>query len=167
MRWDSKTPRFPVPAITLLQQTLDADEGVLFEEERANQYIDEVRNAELWMMAFVDAAAYGYVDREDISDLEQWLLPGLAGLGRYLEGPQAKRWPASSVREVFVVGMRFLILAGGLVTASREMQMEGKSRLVDNLRKLEIIGRKKEMDDHWAEKIDTTLDAYRGIESQI
>lgn len=105
------------PAATMLKQAINGEEAILFEEERPNIYIDEVEKAELFASMLLKYPQYLSNDAKAVQSLQDWLVPGLTAIATYTEAHRATALPIPAAREVFVVGLRFFVLADVLIAA--------------------------------------------------
>ncbi|KAL9002706.1 MAG: hypothetical protein Q9180_009953, partial [Flavoplaca navasiana] len=131
-------PRFPSPRTSL--ERLKPEDTTLFVEEKQNLYIDEAKEAGIWLdvLLSMDSSA---IETETLRKLESWTLEGIDALvetaSTEFDGPLG--W--TSKPEVLTLGVRILHAAHALMHYSRNesLSVDG-SRLRTRLKDMLVVG---------------------------
>ena len=149
-------PGFPSPRTSL--ERLKPEDTTLFVEEKQNLYIDEAKEAGIWLDVFlsVDSAA---IETETLRKLERWTLEGIDALietaSTEFDGPLG--W--TSKPEVLTLGVRILHAAHALMHYSRNdsLCVDG-SGLRTRLKNMLVVGEQSQINGTWMRMIRRSLE---------
>lgn len=133
---------------------------VLFEEERQNLFIDDVREIDIWMRVLISLDTTTY-DSQMVNCLFDWTCLGLEHLiGLASSGDHDDMLGWTSKPEVYTLGVRLFSLSSLLI--SRDLQLESpklgtKAKLSEKLRTLLDKSPAISLHPHWLRRIDTAL----------
>ncbi|KAL8672193.1 MAG: hypothetical protein Q9168_003325 [Polycauliona sp. 1 TL-2023] len=151
-----ESPRFPSPR-TLLNQ-LKPEDTTLFVEEKQNLYIDEAKEAGIWLGVLL-AIKSTAIETKTLRNLEIWAIEGIDALievaSAEFDGPLGWTWKP----EVYTLGMRILHAAQALVQFARDEStgVDGKVLRV-RLENLLELGEKSCINGAWMRIIRKSLE---------
>ena len=163
--WGSSSVNGKQAFTKTLPQRTQQTSTALFEEERQNLYIDNLREVELWsnVLRVSMPPARDYRER-----LEDWVLASLRDLNKYLDGEAASGAPLGPTSQlgVFVLFMQVVHLAGLLLywehaTSSIEEKSAAQTREWDILqaaRTLAEVGRRVCIQERILRSLDNVLE---------
>lgn len=150
----SGEPRHLVPVSDLIT-AYRKESTVLFEEEKQNLFIDDVREVEVWSRALTRLQQPAYRD-SPVHEIFTWASEGLVYLNS-LVGPDTQPdgllgWVSKP--DIFSLGFRVISLAS--VLNSEELSM-GNSQTRELLTQLLCLGEAASVHGHWLAKISSAL----------
>ena len=129
----------------------------LFVEEKQNLHVDPVQEADRW--ARVLFARIGHSPHPELAGaLRGWVLEGLTALTEIAEAQMGGPLSWTSNLEVFLLGMRVLIVAS-VVTSWKGMyaDFDRDRKIMDKLRRLQELGPEKRLHRSWRLRVDALL----------
>ena len=144
----------------LLQRLLQA-ETTLFDEEKQNLYLDDVKEAKLWSQLFLsmskEACSQGLVDV-----LCPWAMEGIEALTTKAEADEDGALGWATNPEVLTLGMRVLCTTNVLLgwSAAQKVDLD-RSALIESLRRLGAVGKQADLPGLWMQTIDQILISSR------
>lgn len=152
----NQSPRFPSPR-TLLER-LKPEDTTLFVEEKQNLYIDEAKEAGIWLevLLSMDLTA---IETRTLRKLESWTCEGIDALietaSTEFDGPLG--W--TSKPEVFTLGARILHAAHALMHYSRNecLGVDG-SGLRTRMKNILVVGEQSDLNGTWMRIIRRSLE---------
>lgn len=160
-RLSSATPKF-VSFLGRLSE-LRKESTILFEEEKQNLFIDEVREVDVWSARLRQLNESSY-DEGSLNALFNWVSNGLASLEEILAKETEKDgllgW--ASKTETFTLGVRVFSVAGAVISkdsaASRLLGQEQAALLKGKLQALLASGEASLLHDDWVSRIQAALE---------
>ncbi|PYH49144.1 THADA/TRM732 family protein [Aspergillus saccharolyticus JOP 1030-1] len=152
-----------VPVSTTLSN-LRKESTILFEEEKQNLFIDDVREVDVWTTQLVRLKEAAY-DQASIQALYTWVSEGLSCFGDVFANPAEKDgllgW--ASKPETFTLGVRLLGLATVAVSKDSAVSgLLGQERVTELKEKLQALlahGKTSLIHDDWISRIQEALDS--------
>ncbi|OJI86066.1 hypothetical protein ASPTUDRAFT_187482 [Aspergillus tubingensis CBS 134.48] len=142
---------------------LRKESTILFEEEKQNLFIDEVREVDVWSARLRQLNESSY-DEGSLNALFNWVSNGLASLEEILaketERDGLLGW--ASKPETFTLGVRVFSVAGAVISqdsaASRLLSQEQVALLKGKLQALLASGEASLLHDDWVSRIQAALE---------
>ncbi|KAL1964941.1 hypothetical protein VTN77DRAFT_6294 [Rasamsonia byssochlamydoides] len=162
-RWNSRSKKGLVPVSTRLSE-YRKESTVLFEEERQNLFIDDVREIDVWTRVLLRLEADSY-DQGLVRRLFQWVSEGLGYLIDITSsGDQDGLLGWTSKREVYTLGVQVFSTAALFV--KRELAVEPhlpniKATILEKLGLLLEKGRAVSLHPQWLMRIESVLSLAR------
>ncbi|KAL8645259.1 MAG: hypothetical protein Q9226_007379 [Calogaya cf. arnoldii] len=149
-------PHFPSPRALL--ERLKPEDTALFVEEKQNLYIDEAKEAGVWLevLLTMDQTA---VDIESLGKFEDWTIEGIDALTEVasteVDGPLGWTWKP----EVYTLGVRIIHAAQALMqySSNESLGVNGKA-LRARLEKLLVVGEQSILNGTWMRMISKSLE---------
>ncbi|MCJ1464709.1 hypothetical protein MMC07_003322 [Pseudocyphellaria aurata] len=137
----------------MLQEARRQDTA-LFVEEKANLFVDPVKEAKKWADVLVELRPSSLED-EMVSELGAWSIEGLAALIEIAESREDGPLGWTTKPDVFALGMRIILAAKVRVRLSSLQRNEGQSSIcLELLRKLHLVGKEKFLHGLWLRQIE-------------
>jgi hypothetical protein len=134
---------------------------ILFEEEKQNLFIDEVREVDVWAAMLLQMAGSSF-DPGLVREVTTWVLAGLSSICEFAveEAGNDGLLGWASKPETFILGVRVISIAGVLV--SRQFPASGslseeQTRLKQLLESLSESGRAILLHDDWLSRAQQVL----------
>jgi len=144
--------------VSSMLRTANADDNVLFVQEKQNLYVDEVRDATRWARLLQRLRNEAITSRQATA-LTRWALGGIKSLTDTAEAQNRGQMSWSSGSDNFILGMRVICAAEvSLDWSSRSSQdIRNGSRILEALGNLAKIGRNFQLHDLWLQKVEAIL----------
>ncbi|PYH62216.1 THADA/TRM732 family protein [Aspergillus niger CBS 101883] len=160
-RLSCATPKF-ISFLGRLSE-LRKESTILFEEEKQNLFIDEVREVDVWSARLRQLSESSY-NEDSLNALFSWASNGLSSLGEILAKEAEKDgllgW--ASKPETFTLGVRLFSVAGAVISkdsaASRLLGQGQVEVLKEKLQALLASGEASLLHDDWVSRIQDVLE---------
>jgi hypothetical protein len=160
-RLSCATPKF-ISFLGRLSE-LCKESTILFEEEKQNLFIDEVREVDVWSTRLRQLSESSY-NEDSLNALFSWASNGLSSLGEILAKEAEKDgllgW--ASKPETFTLGVRLFSVAGAVISkdsaASRLLGQGQVEVLKEKLQALLASGEASLLHDDWVSRIQAALE---------
>lgn len=126
----------------------------LFVEEKANLFVDPVKEAKNWADALAELHPSS-LDDEMISEMGAWSIEGLTALIEITESREDGPLGWTTKPDVFALGMRVILTAKVLIRSlSLQRSEEQSSVCLELLRKLYLVGKENFLHGLWLRQIE-------------
>lgn len=129
----------------------------LFVEEKANLYMDPVKEAKNWANAIAELHPSS-LESDMVSEISAWSIEGLTALIEIAESREDGPLGWTSKPDVFTIGMRIILTAKVRIRFHSHQQCDAQSDVcLDLLRKLFLVGKEKYLHGLWLQQIEEII----------
>lgn len=140
----------------ILQDAIRQDTA-LFVEEKANLFMDPVKEAKNWADAIAEFYPSSLVS-DMVSEGSAWSIEGLTALIEIAESREDGPLGWTSKPDVFAVGMRIILMSKVQIRfCSHQQRDEQSSVCLELLRKLFLVGKEKFLHWLWLQQIEEII----------